>query len=434
MKTKIALKSRLLPTLVGVVLVMYVLESYRGWVVLFVGLSGALLVGYFWVQSLAKGISFIRRMRFGWAQVGDRLEEQFELHNKGWAPGLWMEVNYQSTIPEYQPSRVASVGAAGNHSKWHTSGMCTRRGVFSLGPVTIHTGDPLGIFDLTLEHPVVNTLLVTPPIIPLPFIEVAPGGRAGDGRPRRDALEETISVSSVREYYPGDSLRLIHWRTTARKDRFYVRNLDNTPASDWWIFLDLDQKTIVGNGFDSNEEHAVILAASLADRGMFSGNPVGLVTHGETLTWLPPRHGEEHRQSIMRALALASAGDCSIDRLLDLARPVFRQNPSLILITSNTDPSWVDTLMPLLRRGAIPTILLLDPTSYPPLKFKAAYPPQAVMNLLGELGVSRNLLSREYFDRPEARPGQQGHWAWHKTASSRAFLEKTPGDLAWKEM
>ena len=439
MRTTIQFKNRLLPVLVVLVFVLYLIEAYRGWFVLLLGLGGALLVAYLWVQSLARGLGFTRRIRFGWAQVGDRMEEQFELHNSGWAPAIWVEVNYHSTMPDYQPTRVSAVGGSGADSRWQISGVCTRRGVFTLGPVTLSTRDPFGFFELTLKHPATNTVMVTPPIIPLPFIEIAPGGRAGEGRPRRFAAEETVSVTSVREYHPGDSLRLIHWPTTVRRGDYFVRQLDNSPASDWWIFLDLDQHAQAGHGSNSTEEHGVILAASLADRGLRAGHPVGLVAHGTELSWLPPRHGEEHHHSILRSLAVATPGMCTLNRLLALARPVFRQNPSLILITANTDPSWVDALLPLIRRGAVPTVLFLDPESYPgttagtmPGLVKPSS--SVLLALLAELGITRYIIPSEYFDRPETRPGHQGQWDWRKIASNRAFLVDAPGNLAWREV
>jgi uncharacterized protein (DUF58 family) len=246
----------------------------------------------------------------------------------------------------------------------------------------------------------------------------------------------------VREYHPGDSLRLIHWPTTVRRGDYYVRKLDNTPASDWWIFLDLDARAQAGQGFNSTVEHGVILAASLADRGLRSGHPVGLVTHGAELSWFPPRHGEEHHHSILRALAVAEPGNCTINRLLELARPVFRQNPSLILITANTDPSWIDTMLPLIRRGAVPTVLFLDPDTYEPSPTRndqnpsaqTRFPSSIILSVLAELGIARYVIPSQFFDRPEARPGQQGRWDWRKTASNRALLTNTPGDLAWKEL
>lgn len=433
MRAKITPKTYLLPVLIILVFILYLLEAYRGWFVLFLALGGAWGIGYAWVRSLAKGLTFSRKMRFGWAQVGDRLEEQFELHNSGWAPSLWLEVNYFSTMPDYQPRRVSAVGGSGASSRWQVGGMCTRRGVFTLGPVRLHTCDPFGFFDLALEHPATQTMLVTPPIISLPFIEVAPGGRAGEGRPRRFAADETVSVTSVREYQPGDSLRLIHWPTTVRRNQYFVRKLDNSPASDWWIFLDLEARVQVGQGARSTEEHGVILAASLADHGLRNGHAVGLVTYGADLAWIPPRHGEAHHHTMMRTLAEAHPGNCSLSRLLELARPVLRQN-SVIVITSNNDPGWVDALLPLLHRGAVPTVLFLDPSTYQEDGKPLQKADTGVMELLGELGIARYWTGSAFFDRPESFPGHQGRWEWRKTASSRAFLADMPGELTWKEV
>ena len=68
------LNTRLLPALVGLLLVLHLAVPYRGWLVLLVGLGGAWLVSYVWARSLARGLGLVREMRFGWAQVGDRLE------------------------------------------------------------------------------------------------------------------------------------------------------------------------------------------------------------------------------------------------------------------------------------------------------------------------------------------------------------------------
>jgi uncharacterized protein (DUF58 family) len=279
-----------MPGLVGLLLVLHLAVPYRGWLILLVGLGGAWLASYLWARSLADGLRLVREMRFGWAQVGDRLEERFTLVNEGMLPGLWVEVVDHSTVPDYRVSRVSGVGG-GSQSRWHTKGVCTRRGLFTLGPTTLRTGDPFGLYTVTLHHPDSATLMVTPPILSLPTIEVAPGGRTGEGRPRANAPERTVGAASVRDYVQGDSLRWIHWPTSARRDSLFVKLFDGTPAGDWWVFLDLDQSAQAGQGQASTEEHGVILAASLADRGLRSGRAVGLVTHGEELVWLPPQEG-----------------------------------------------------------------------------------------------------------------------------------------------
>ena len=63
----------------------------------------------------------------------------------------------------------------------------------------------------------------------------------GEGkRSRREAIETTVSSDGVREHQPGEALKAVHWPTSARREALYVRQFEHTPASDWWITLDLN--------------------------------------------------------------------------------------------------------------------------------------------------------------------------------------------------
>ncbi|MCB0153283.1 MAG: DUF58 domain-containing protein, partial [Anaerolineae bacterium] len=301
------------------------------------------------------------------------------------------------------------------------------RGVFTLGPTTLRSGDPFGLYRVSLFHPDSVTLTVTPPIVPLPAIEVAPGGRAGEGRPRATALERTVNAATVRGYVPGDDLRAIHWPTSARRNTFYVRQFENTPAGDWWIILDLEAKVQAGSGLDSTTEHAIILAASLADRGLRAGRAVGLIAHGQTLTWLPPRQGEPQRLKILQALATAKLGQHPLAELL--TDPTFGRWASLIIITPSTAPGWTETLLPLMRHNATATVLLLDPAS-----FGNEGSATSVTPVLSALGVSHHLITRDLLDQPNLSPGREGRWEWRVSPLGRAVSVQGPTDMSWKTL
>ncbi|HUF39967.1 MAG TPA: DUF58 domain-containing protein [Anaerolineales bacterium] len=428
---RITLKSRLFPLLVAVCLVLYLLDPYRGWLTLFIGMGLALASGYVWVRSLQRGLRFVHERRYSWTQVGDAIEERFILRNAGWLPAIWVDVDYQTTMPGYRSNRAAGAPARSEFG-WTTRGFCERRGLFELGPLTLRTGDPLGIFELTFSYPSSTTVLVSPPVIPLPAIEIPPGGRSGDSRTRRPSFETSVNVSDVRPYIPGDSIRLIHWPTTARTGAYYVRVMESTPASDWWIFLDLDERSLAGSDEVTTEEHGVILAASLLDKGLRTGQAVGLVTQTGALAWHPPRFGETHRQEMMRALALAASGPLSLGDLLRQARPHFRKGPSLIVITADMRPDWIADLAPLAHRRVAPYLFLLDPGSYPG-PGPAASSDRLVKELAG-LGLDHTVLEAGFFDRQELRPGRQGRWVWRKTRSSRVVAESRPADQPWKRV
>lgn len=427
--SRIKLNSYLLPVLIGVLFLIQLIEPYKGWVILLGSLAGIWLVSYLWTRNLRQHLHLTREMRYGWAQVGDQLEEQFTLRNDYWLPALWVEIIDHSDIPGYTASQATGVDS-GSVMKWHTSGICNRRGIFSLGPTSLLTGDPFGIYTLRLEYPAFTTLTVMPPIVPLPTIEVAPGGKTGQGSPRSDAPERTVSSSTVREYEPGDSLHTIHWRTTARLGVPYVRVFDGTPAGDWWIILDMDRQVQTGQGMDATEEHGVILAASLADRGMRLRRAVGLVSNGRELVWIPPQEGKggsTRRWEMMRALALLSPGDKSLGELLERTYTSIGKRSSVIIITPNCSIDWIESLIPMLWRGTVATVLLLDPVS-----FGAERSAEPAMHMLGRMGVSRYLITQDVLNRPEAHPGQAGKWEWRILPTGRAVPIKRPSNTTWK--
>lgn len=414
-RSKIELRAWLLPVLTVAVIITQMLEPYRGWRILVVGLGGVFILSWFWALSLARGIDLTRQMRFGWAQVGDRLVERFTVHNKGWAPAVWAEVLDHSTLPNYGVSRGTGINGR-DVIRWHTEAVCFRRGLFTLGPTSLRSGDPFGIFSVALDFPTSMPLLVLPPIVPLPSIRVAPGGRSGEARPRTNILDRTVSAASVREYVHGDSPRWIHWRTTARRGDLFVRLFDSTPAGDWWILLDMEERVQAGHGDDATDEHGVILAASLADRGIRLRRAVGLAAEGEELVWMTPEEGEGQRWEILRSLALVNRGSRPLVEMLSRVGASLGRNASLVIITPSTDMLWVEALVPLVRQGAVPTVMLLEPGS-----FGGTDSMEAIEIALQNLGITYYEIGKDVLNRPEARPGRQGQWEWRVLGTGKAI-------------
>jgi uncharacterized protein (DUF58 family) len=248
----VRLRTWIWPGLAFLSLVLEILSPSRTWLTLVILTGGTWLVCFLWSLSLSRHLTLERLMRYGWAQVGDVLEEQFIVTNKSPLPGVWLEVDDHSNLPGYIGGRVTSIGS-GESLNWRTNGSCSRRGLFTLGPTSLRSGDPLGFCHFEIKYPNSTVLLVLPPVLPLPNIEIAAGGQAGEGRrPRREALESTVSVDTIRPYNPGDPLKAIHWPTSARMDALFVRQFEHMPSSDWWICLDMDESVQLGRGDDSS--------------------------------------------------------------------------------------------------------------------------------------------------------------------------------------
>ena len=159
------------------------------------------------------------------------------------------------------------------------------------------------------------------------------------------------------------------------------------------------------------------------------GRQVGLVANGADLAWCPPGRGEIQQQEILRALAVLESGERSLGDLLARMPPGFGRMSSLIIITPDVDGGWVNSLIPLLRRGVVPTVLLLDPISFGGTSNAAG-----LRRLLSNVGAAHILVTRQLLDRPEARPGRQGRWEWRVSATGRAVPVRRPVDMAWKKL
>ena len=437
MKPTIHLNAKIFPVIGALTLLMQIIDPSRVWVILLIGIGGAWLVCWWWARGLARSLQFEREIRFGWAQVGDRLEERFTLRNQFPLPATWVSLQDHSDLPDHYASVATGVDGSST-SQWKVTTRCTRRGVYTLGGTTLETGDPFGMYTITFQDPTASTIAVMPPVLPLPGFEILASGWAGEGKPRRHALQETINASHPREMQPNDPMRLIHWKTTARHSssqngagagtNYFVRQFDGTPAGDWWILLDLDQAAQLGTGWDATEEHAVILASSLVSRGLNEDHPVGLSINGRTAEWIPPRRNEYQLHSLLKALAVASPAELSLKDYLLRAGSALSSHCSLIIITANADTEWTQALMPLMWRGVMPTVFLFDP-----LTFGGTANTKPISDVIQSMNVPCHIIPHELFDKPQARPGHEGEWEWRISGTGKAFaVRAAQGD--WRRL
>ena len=416
---RMRLKTPLLPALAALLLIVHQFAPYRGWWILLLGLGGLWLVAYVWTRSLMHHLDFQREIRSVWTQVGDQMAERFTLSNDSWVPAPWVEVTDHSTLPDYRPNCVVSLRWR-DETSWEERSVCSRRGAFMLGPTTLTTGDPFGIYQAELKHNAKLPITVLPPVVPLPPLWIRANGDTGESSDRQRALEYAVSAAGVREYQPGDSLRRIHWRTSARRDELFVRLFDGPTTHSWWIVLDLDRRAHVGSGNDSTEEHAVILAASLAEQGFRTRQSVGLAAQGERLIWVPPQNGHHHRWEILDGLARAKPGSHTLADFLN--RLAFRvgNDAGLIVITPAVTGNWLEAFTPLLRREVTSKIFLLDPAS-----FGSDGNLRQMETMLSEMRLDYHIIPHAFLEEREPQPIEHG---WVTVDTER------PSHATWQEL
>jgi uncharacterized protein (DUF58 family) len=308
------------------------------WVVLLVVLIALYVAGYLWVRSQVQAIAFERRRQGAVLVAGDTLREEFVLQNFSRLPVLWAEFADDSTLESYNPGSVVAAPVGGSY-RWWKEVECSRRGVFRLGPHRVRIGDPFGLFTAEIRYDRAETLLIYPRVVQLPQVEL-PRGSAGGSAPRRRPQLGVLPAASVRDYAQGDSMRHIHWPSTAHRAHLMVKELEVEPSGDVWIVLNLQGAVQRGEGRSGTLEYGIILAASMAAE-MVSGRDrraVGLLTvSGEEVIALPPQGGQAQLWAIMAALAPARPTEWSLAELLRRNLRTLGRRHTLIVITPPAD-------------------------------------------------------------------------------------------------
>jgi uncharacterized protein (DUF58 family) len=369
--------------LLPLVLLNQLLAPHPVWMALTLILSGLYGFGYLWARGQAAAVT-LNRHRLGTILVaGDLLEEEFELRNDSRLPVLWAEFVDSSTLPGYHPGRVVACGADSSYH-WRVKVECSQRGVFRLGPHVLHLQDPLGLFGFTIDFPYSDMVLIYPRVVQLPRIALPKGNVHGADRRRRPLLGAQ-PAATVSEYRPGDSLRHVHWGTTAHRGRLMVKDLEIEPSGDIWILLDLDRSRHSGSGPAGTLEFCVMVAASLAAELLAASErrAVGLLAVGttdadtdtdlETYTvLLAPQHGQSQLWQVLAALAPIQAADVPLADLLASSRSSLGRRGTLLVITpavdqavepqqngARTGSDWLAELMHLKAGGQESSVVLV---------------------------------------------------------------------------
>ena len=113
----------------------------------FFALIGLLIIAKFWSRFSLGGLRLTRDTKTDRAQVGQPLLERVRIENRSRIAKLWVELIDHSDLPGHRVSRVVHLGA-NDATRWRVETICARRGRFRIGPMTLRSGDPFGLFPM----------------------------------------------------------------------------------------------------------------------------------------------------------------------------------------------------------------------------------------------------------------------------------------------
>lgn len=327
-------------------------------------IAAAIPLSYLWARLSLWGVSAEAERRVDRLEQGQAFEERLFVHNRSLLGKLWLEVDDPSDLPGHVAGRVLGLTRRQTRS-WKVTTTCERRGVFTLGPVTVSGGDPFGVFRFTrtFGHP--RSILVYPKALDLTSFYLPPSQLTGEKRLRRATHHVTPNAAGIRAYEFGDSFSRIHWPSTARTGDLMVKLFEMDPASDVWLVVDMEKEAHAGKGEQSTEEYAVRVAASVARYFFRANRSVGLIAFDGKLTVIEPERGLHHHIRILESLAvMKAAGDVPLAELLPKEGKRFGRQTTVLTITPSTQEDWVAVLKALGERGGRLACVLLEASTF----------------------------------------------------------------------
>ena len=247
------------------------------------------------------------------------------------------------------------------------------RGAFELGPVVLSSGDIFGFRTRYRDVDDRQTVLVYPRLVPLDRLGLRPAGPFGDSRTRRRIADDPLALAGARDYQPGDSVRHIHWKATARRSALQTKVFEPGALQHIAIFLNSQTLGRAHEGVVTEHfETAVVVAASAARAGLEALHPVGLFTNGGVKesahrVRLPTSRHSSQQTRILETLArLTYFTFLPFETLLRLEAPQLLYGATVIAISAVVSEPILSGLLDLHAAGhPVALILVGSPASGP---------------------------------------------------------------------
>jgi uncharacterized protein (DUF58 family) len=345
------------------------------------------IVSRVWAALSLEEITISRTTSEDHAFQGDEITITFVVENKKPLPVPWLEINEyvprglliegQSAVEQMYlgGAEMSASTSLGSYERVTIRRKLTAlaRGKYRLGKTRLRSGDLFGLYpsDATLDH-TDWAIYVYPQIKPLPGFSLPARRPIGDSLSRIRLWDDPSRPAGVREYRPGDPIKNIDWKTTARRGDLFVRQFDPSVSEHTVLFVEAVTVDVPWEGYRSDVlEGTMTAAASVANHALDLGYKVGIVSNGVSASSashavVPPSSGPTQLTTLLESLAMVNPiSTRSLDEMARSRRGVIPPGATIIHLGGIYHPRTVNYLLGLRRTGH-PVIVLHTGRENPP--------------------------------------------------------------------
>ena len=173
-----------------------------------------------------------------------------------------------------------------------------------------------------------------------------------------------MTFSEVREYNPGDDIRLIDWNVTARTGSPFVKVFEEERELTVFLVVDISASGEFGSGSQLKRDYGAEVASVLGFSAIKNNDKVGLILFSDRVEkYIIPKKGKSHVLRVIRELlyTVPKGSKTSIKVALDYLLKVSKRKCVVFLISDFLDDSYLRSLKIANKKHDLITIQLLDP-------------------------------------------------------------------------
>ena len=329
-------------------------------------------IARYWSRNLFSRVILTTEVSERRAFIDEPLTMTVRLENKKLLPLPWYEwrmalsdalrVDGESLNSAVVPglSWLRRSGAMGwyEHRTWRFQLSAGERGYMQIGPAVIKSADLFGIFPGQHQVETVQHITVYPRVFALDEMGLPAERPFGERKGGSRLFEDPLRIAGLREYRPGDPLRRIDWKATARAGDLRSRVYEPSATQQLYICLNIDTMEHAWEGYLKDElERAVSTAASVATWAAGARYAVGLLANGsfpdaDRPIRLPPSRSRDQLTRLLEALAVIQPLTMG-----DLAGALMRETnripagSTIILVASLIPDSLAGVIVRLFEQG-----------------------------------------------------------------------------------
>jgi uncharacterized protein (DUF58 family) len=326
------------------------------------GLVLAVVAAALWVRLLAKPMSLTRVLADGEHYSGDDIPVRLEMDVDGRMPSGALVV--RERIARLGERETVLVNRRGRLRGAYLL-EAVPRGRYPVEAVTAVLEDPFALERTEIALPAGESLLVYPRLVDLDGLFSESGAHALEGRRLLLRRPTGFDLHSVRDYQQGESLRRVHWPSTAKRGHLMVKELEDAPRDETAVLLDADAAAVCGTASDSSFELQVRAAGSILKAHAAKGRRAALLINSASR---PYQRVHSFDGDWLRALELLAAVEPDgptpvVGMLTDESGPAGRAL-ELTVVTANLTPRLAERLLHRMLNRHAATLVYVDPTSF----------------------------------------------------------------------